>query len=417
MQIDRLMPRSRRCLNTWIGLWHGLLTAARLSSAIATDEGARAVPSTYSIGESLRLCAGSNDRVLLPSIPPCRTRRATGLLAAAAVFVLTAILTTLTARSDEPAVSDSVGTIDGAAIAVSGPMRVEVVKGISRTVLRSGSDVSVKAGTARLDLTDGGTISICGPAHFSVLKSGNLLTVAMDTGTIHLSIEHGPALTIYTPLLQIQPIAIGDGPQDALVGFDTTGAMCVRAYRGAVRLGQQLTNQNIVVPQASDILLVNGQLDGLRAGGDRCSCDPQLTKYIPPPRLEIVPAITPTEEALAKPMGSGEIVSALPLDKPAAKEGPIYEVFVPPLVYNANAEVQPEVDMSRIMVIRRVRVRPTLIFQGRVEGDLAASTAPVPVPATASKAAPDPPKPTAPANNSLGDRVRNFVRKLWSRGS
>jgi hypothetical protein len=334
-----------------------------------------------------------------------------------AVFAVAVILTALTARSDEPAISDAVGTIDGAAIAVSGPMRVEVVNGIRRTVLRSGSDVSVKSGTARLDLTDGGTISICGPAHFSVLKSGNLLTLALDTGTIHVSIEHGPALTIYTPLLQIQPIAIGDGPQEALVGFDATGAMCVRAYRGAVRLEQQLTSQNIVVPQSSDILLVNGQLDGLRAGGDRCSCDPQLTKYVPPPRLEIVPPATPTEQAAAKPMGSGEIVSALPLDKPAAKEGPIYEVFVPPLIYNAKAEVQPEVDMNRIMVVRRVRVRPTLIFQGRVEGDLMASAAPVPAPASAGQAAPDPPKPTVPANSSLGDRVRNFVKRLWSRGS
>jgi hypothetical protein len=355
--------------------------------------------------------------VLLPSIPPNRTLRVIGLLASVAVFAVATILTALTARSDEPAVSDSVGTIDGAAIAVNGPMRVEVVKGISRTVLRSGSDVSVKSGTARLDLADGGTISICGPAHFSVLKSGNLLTLALDTGTIHVSIEHGPALTIYTPLLQIQPIAIGDGPQDALVGFDATGAMCVRAYRGAVRLEQQLTSQNVVVPQSSDILLVNGQLDGLRAGGDRCSCDPQLTKYVSPPRLEIVPPTSTTEEAAAKPLGSGEIVSALPLDKPAAKEGPIYEVFVPPLIYNANAEVQPDVDTSRIMVVRRVRVRPTLIFQGRVEGDLTASTAPGPAPAPATKAAPDPPKPSPPANNSLGDRVRSFVRKLWSRGS
>ena len=355
--------------------------------------------------------------MLLPSIPPNRARRVIGLLASVAVFAVATILTALAARSDEPTVSDAVGTIDGAAIAVSGPMRVEVVKGVSRTVLRSGSDVSVKSGTARLDLTDGGTISICGPAHFSVLKSGNLLTLALDTGTIHVSIEHGPALTIYTPLLQIQPIAMGDGPQDALVGFDATGAMCVRAYRGAVRLEQQLTSQNIVVPQSSDILLVNGQLDGLRAGGDRCSCDPQLTKYIPPPRLELAPPATPTEEATAKPMASGEIVSALPVDKPTVKEGPIYEVFVPPLIYNANAEVQPEVDMSRIMVVRRVRVRPTLIFQGRVQGDLTASTAPVPAPAPATKAAPDPPKPSPPANNSLGDRVRSFVRKLWSRGS
>jgi len=277
--------------------------------------------------------------------------------------------------------------------------------------------VIVKSGTARLDLTDGGTISICGPAHFSVLKVGNQLTLALDTGTVHLSIEHGPAVTVYTPLLQIQPIAIGDGPQDALVGFDATGAMCVRAYRGAVRLEQQLTSQNIVVPQASDILLVNGQLDGLRGGGDRCACDPELTKYFPPAHLEVVAPAAPTEEANAKPLGSGEIVSPLPVDKPAAKEGPVFEILVPPLIYNANAEVQPEVDTSQIVVLRRVRVRPTLIFQGRVEGDLAASKAPVPAPAPASKAAPDPPKPNAPANNSLGDRVRSFVRRLWSRGS
>src|SRR5437899_8229400 len=118
-------------------------------------------------------------------------------------------------------------------VAVTGPMRVEVVGGFPRTVLRSGSDVLIKSGTARLDLTGGGSISICGPAHFSVLKAGNLVTVALDSGTIHLAIEQGPAVTIYTPLLQIQPIAIGGGPPDALVGLDATGAMCVRAYRRA----------------------------------------------------------------------------------------------------------------------------------------------------------------------------------------
>ncbi|HVH70718.1 MAG TPA: hypothetical protein VNB49_06375, partial [Candidatus Dormibacteraeota bacterium] len=378
--------------------------------------GAPAVPPTYSIGESLRLCSGSTTPVPLPSIPRKLMRSAVWVLASVVVLATTAILTALTARSDEPT-SDSVGTIDGAAIAVSGPMRVEVVKGFARTVLRSGSDVSVKSGTARLDLTDGGTISICGPAHFSVLKSGNLLTVALDTGTIHISLEHGPALTIYTPLLQIQPIAIGDGPQDALVGFDATGAMCVRAYRGAVRLEQQFTSQNIVVPQSSDVLLVNGQLDGLRAGGDRCSCDPELTKYIPPPRLEVVPPPASTEEATARPMGSGEIVSPLPLEKPAAKEGPIYEIFVPPLIYNASAEAQPEVDMSMLMVVRRVRVRPTLIFQGRVEGDLTTSRVTDPAPAPKRPAATTPPKAAPQGSDSVVGRVVHFVRKLWSRGS
>ena len=352
---------------------------------------------------------------------PLKPRRRTPwLVAAMFVSAGAAILTTLPARSDEP-VTDSVGIIDGAAVAVTGPMRIDVSHGLPRTVLRSGSDVIVKSGTARLDLTDGGTISICGPAHFSVLKVGNQLTLALDTGTIHLSIEHGPSVTVYTPLLQIQPIAMGDGPQDALVGFDTTGAMCVRAYRGAVRIEQQLTSQNIVVPQSSDILLVNGQLDGLRSGGERCSCDPELTRYSPPPHLEVVPPAAPTEDANAKPLGSGEIVSPLPVDKPAAKEGPIYEILVPPLIYNANAEVQPEVNTSEIVVLRRVRVRPTLIFQGRVEGELAKSDPPAAVPASPSPTPANPAKPTAqsknPANDSVVDRMVHFVRKLWSRGS
>jgi len=353
--------------------------------------------------------------VPLPSIPPNLRPRALWLVAAVTIIAGAGVLTAVAARSDEP-VTDSVGIIDGAAVAVTGPMRLDVSHGLPRTVLRSGSDVIVKLGTARLDLTDGGTISICGPAHFSVLKVGNQLTLALDTGTIHLSIEHGPTVTVYTPLLQIQPIAIGEGPQDALVGFDATGAMCVRAYRGALRLEHQLTSQNIVVPQSSDILLVNGQLDGLSSGGDRCSCDPQLTKYSPPPHLEVVLQAAPTEDANAKPLGSGEIVSPLPVDKPTAKEGPIYEILVPPLIYNANAEVQPEVDTSQIVVLRRVRVRPTLIFQGRVEGDLAATDPAPPRPTPAN-----PPKPAAPsntpANNSVVDRVVHFVRKLWSRGS
>lgn len=355
--------------------------------------------------------------MLVPSIPLRLMPRAAWLLTSVTVLAATAVLTTPTALSDEP-VTDSVGMIDGAAVAVTGPMRMEVVRGFPRTVLRSGSDVLVKSGTARLDLTDGGTISICGPAHFSVLKSGNLVTFALDTGTIHLSIEHGPAVTIYTPLLQIQPIAIGDGPQDTLVGFDAAGAMCVRAYRGAVRLEQQLTSQNIVVPQSSDVLLPNGQLNDLRGGGDRCTCDPRLTKYVSPPRLELSPPPPPSEEAQARPLGSGTTIAALPLENPVSKDGPIYQFDVPPLIYNANAEVQPEVDMSKITVVRRVRVRPSLIFQGRVEGELPISSSAVAASAPSPQLRPGrPPKPAAPPKDSVMDRMVHFVRKLWTRGS
>ena len=151
-------------------------------------------------------------------------RRVTSWPAAAVAILLAlmAVFTTDAARPDNPPPGDSVGSIEGAAIAVTGPMTVETVNGQILTVLRSGSDVRVKSGSARIKLAEGGQIAICGPAHLSVLKSGKALTIALDTGTIHAHIEHEPLLTMYTPQIQAQPVAIGDGAQDTVVGFDAT---------------------------------------------------------------------------------------------------------------------------------------------------------------------------------------------------
>ena len=86
------------------------------------------------------------------------------------------------APADNPP-GDAIGVIEGEAISVDGPMTVEVVRGQVKTVLRSGSDVHVKAGQARIDLVEGGQIMICGPAHFSMLKAGGAITLALDSGT------------------------------------------------------------------------------------------------------------------------------------------------------------------------------------------------------------------------------------------
>ena len=317
--------------------------------------------------------------------------RRRGIVPVACMGVLwAALIAAAAARPDEPA-SDSVGIIDGEAISVTGPMSVEVLHGQAKTVLRSGSDVRVKSGTARIDLVEGGQINICGPAHLSVLKSGNSLTIALDTGTIHVHIEHGLAVNIYTPQIEAQTVAIGDAPRDALVGFDTSGAMCIRANRGAVRVEQQLTGQRILIPQAGDVLLLNGQFDSLRTSAGHCACDSQTAKRSPPPQ----PATVET---------------------PIPKEEPVYQVFMPPLIYDANAKVQPEVDPKMIVLVRRVRVRPTLIFQGRVEGETVAAVTLAP-PATAPAAGTNAPKSAAPGGDSFVDRVRNFVRKLWPSSS
>src|SRR3981189_196468 len=124
------------------------------------------------------------------------------------------------ARADNPP-TDAIGVIEGEAISIDRPMNVEVVRGQVKTVLRSGSDVHVKAGQARIDLVDGGQIMICGPAHFSMFKAGGAITLALDSGTIHAQISSEVSLNVYTPQIQAHLISIGNGAEDVLVGLDS----------------------------------------------------------------------------------------------------------------------------------------------------------------------------------------------------
>jgi len=344
-----------------------------------------------------------------PSIRVART------LALAAAVLSFAELPSSAARPDEPP-ADTVGPIEGEAIAVSGPMSIEVVQGQTKTVLRSGSDVRVKSGTARINLVEGGQIIICGPAHLSVLKSGGSLTVALDSGTIHVHLERTPALTVYTAQIQAQPVSIGDGPMDLLVGFETSGAMCIRANRGAVRIEQQLTGQSILVPQEGDIFLTNGQIDSLHTNTGRCACELPVVRPSPPPQPEI--SQLATAEEVQKSASKAAPTAPQPKEeKPVAKEEPIYQVLMPPLVYDANSKAQPEFDPKMIVLVRQVRVRPTLTFHGSVEGEVVAATTVPSTPAPAPAKAANPPKPAAPAKVSFFERVRNFFRSLWSRGT
>src|SRR5881394_2166798 len=239
-------------------------------------------PPTYSIGETFCLRGGEVHRLTALFNSIAYWRRAT-MTAGYVAILCAALIAGASAHPDESS-SDSVGVIDGEAISVTGPMSVEVVHGRVKTVLRSGSEVRVKSGTARIDLVEGGQVSICGPAHLSVLKSRGSLTIALDTGTVHVRLEHELLLNIYTPLIQAQTVAIGDGPRDALVGFDSSGAMCIRANLGAIRLEQQLTGQNVIIPQTGDVFLFSGQLEHLRTSAGHCACALQIAKATPPPQ-------------------------------------------------------------------------------------------------------------------------------------
>lgn len=341
-----------------------------------------------------------------------------------------AMLALRAARSDNPS-DDLVGSIEGDAISLQGPMTVEVVRGQIRTMLRSGNDIRVKAGQARLDLVEGGQIAICGPAHLSVLKSGGSLTLALDTGVIHAHIENKPTLTVYTAQIQAKPIAIGGAPQDALIGFESPGTMCVRAASGAIRLEQQLTAQNVIVPQGGDVLVNDARLENLQNTSGHCSCEVAIAAKEPQHAPELSRIATPEEiearDAQPKPpqLEQKRSTQAQPQQiqqvQQVQKEVPVYQVYMPPLSYDAKAPLQADnFDPKFILLVRHVRVRPTLIFQGRVE-----EPAPVAAQTAAATASPSG-KPGAPgtnptnaapatqADNSVMNRVREFFRRLLS---
>jgi hypothetical protein len=314
------------------------------------------------------------------------------------------------AHADNLPAGDTIGAIEGDAISVQGPMSVDTANGEVKTILRSGSEVQVKSGQAHIDLVEGGNITICGPAHFSVLKSGNSLTIALDSGTIHARIDGQLTLNVYTAQIQARPIAIGNGSQDVLVGLDASGVMCIHPIKGAARIEQQLTGQNIVVPQNGDVSLTNGQLETLHASAGQCQCELQLSAK--------ETKISTQVSGLAPPEEPKKPADPKPADPPptpvqADKQEPVYQVFMPPLHYDAKSKVQQDYDPNLIVLVRRARVRPTLIFTGKVQGDpLIAQTAAIP-------AGPAVLKPTAKKaeDDSAWTRVRTFFHKLWSPNS
>src|SRR6202008_4277839 len=123
-------------------------------------------------------------------------------------------------------------------------------------------------------------------------------------------------------------------------------------------LEQQLSGQSVMVPQGGDILVANGQIDSLRNGGGHCSCELEMAKE-PPATAIPAQATAPMATAPQPPASDGgnTEVAALrpapppvepapvgeqPVEKLAAKDGPAFQVSLPPLRYDATAAMQPE---------------------------------------------------------------------------
>jgi ferric-dicitrate binding protein FerR (iron transport regulator) len=287
-----------------------------------------------------------------------------------------------------------VGRIEGDDVAVKGQVSL-VRTGARKSVeLASGSEVTLPAGQARLTLTDGSEIDICGPAQFSVLRSGDAVTVALNHGRLHARLSPTAPLAVYSPVVVLTPISIDGRAREAVIGLEPQGGMCVQTLHGALRLEQQLTGTSIVVPQASEVALPEGHVDALREAPGSCRCDVVLVEDRPqPPPAKITTASARTETE-KKP------------DAAPAVEDPKWTVVMPPLSFDASAPEPPPVRPEVALLIREVQVRPALIFRGRVE-DRAAAKPP------AVKAEAKQKTESGPKKEGFFQKVGGFFKRLF----
>jgi hypothetical protein len=331
---------------------------------------------------------------------------------------LLAIIATLSFRGSSTSAQDFpavIGRIEGEDLEVATTTPTGIERDASPTVVASGSDVTLRSGRALLLLNAGGEISICGPAHFKLIKSGSAVTLALDYGRVHPSLETSDAFTIYTPTIVATPIAISGGYRDLTVGLEQSGEMCVLTARGAMRVEPQFSEQSLIVPQGGTVSLSGGQINSLKADPSACSCDFPRAHLEAPKPVPAAPAHAqpPVDVGTLAPPIEPKSRRVQSIAPPSAAAGePVYTVLMPPLTFDANSpEPPPAPAPETILLVREVRLRPSVEFRGHVN--------PAPAPASAqAEPAPASPPPSLetprPPQPGFLDRVRNFFRRLTS---
>jgi hypothetical protein len=256
------------------------------------------------------------------------------------------------------AAQETVGRIEGDDIAVKGQVSLVRAGARKSAELASGSEVTVRAGQARLTLADGSEVDICGPAQFSVLRSGADITLALNFGRLHSRLSAALPLVIYTPQVVATPLSIQGQPRDIVIGLDAAGAMCANTPRGALRLEQQLTGGHIVIPQAAEVALAEGEIEAVRDAPGACRCDVVL--------VEDKPAGEPAHVAMTSTRSEARKEKEEKAEPPAA-ETPSWTVVMPPLTFDAGAPQPPPPSPEMALLIREVRLQPGVVFHGRVE--------------------------------------------------
>jgi len=329
----------------------------------------------------------------------------------------------LTCAAAGAQVPETVGRIEGTTFTASGQVRVAREPGHNTTTLLSGSEVVVHEGYARLVLTDGSEVDVCGPAKLSLLKSGGAVTLALDYGRLHGRLAPALPITVFTALATATPVSIASNQRDIVVGLEQQGNLCINAVLGAVRLEHQLTGERLLAPQGSELTVPATSLNSISTAPGICRCD------APPQPVIIGVSKEAAEEAAVKPKPTTPPPSVAPpaesqrppaaesAQPPRPREEPRVIAVMPPLTFDAKNPDPPRPARPEVVqLIREVRVQPATVFHGRVE------PRPKPAPpqqadkrakeSAAQEAASGEPAEKKPG---FGTRLKNFFSRLFGR--
>jgi hypothetical protein len=304
--------------------------------------------------------------------------------------------------------TQAIGRIEGADVTVDSgmPASVATADAPASIYVSNGSAVTVHSGKARLTLFAGGELDICGPAKFTMLTSGDAITLALNFGHLHVQLPAKTSLRIFSPTIIATPIDINGGSRDVTVGLDLNDSLCVLATSGAIQLEHQFSGEKLIVPQAGEFFLNAGRLVPVAGSPGSCNCSPMPQRATPraPTRIpefagseptaaapertamapELPPASAPASEppaieitrqpgaTFAIPVDANDAhPSARPADEeageaPAVAEPP-REKVTPALEFNASAPQPPDEAAPELMLlVKEARVSPGWEFDGHV---------------------------------------------------
>lgn len=331
----------------------------------------------------------------------------------AGIFFAGVLACPLCVRASD-AESNAVGHIRGRDISVEDGIRTKSDDSGDGIDVSNGNVVTVHSGKARMTLSAGGRVEICGPAKFTVLLSGNAITLALSFGRVRTELPAKTSLRVFTPTIVGTPIDISGGSRDITVGLNLDDSLCVLATSGAVQLEHQFSGEKIIVPEAGEFFLNGGQLIPVAGKPGTCQCfadDPDVTPTAPAPEFAtlapLAAALQPRLNA-SRPVAAAAPpivtvpVSALPdqpvpaPDPPPALEYSVLQnanqghplaasaraeppsappssvanqtAIIPALVFTSTSPLSPPgPSPDTVLLFREARVSPEWQFSGHVE--------------------------------------------------